>query len=437
MGNGKSKSSIKHKSAISMQFPDQHRAFSLRGIAGAAAAGLILIFGTGAACNVAGLSDGLTGEGNPFLPGNSEPFVEVSPTEQDIADTDYAVLLATTANLPEASTDNDGIHAAPLLRWKVLSGGGTLETVDRSATTLENNTTLDSDPTGEFGSAAIYFPDAGASGAAVVQCEVIRPTNRTVIDEFGEAQQEMEDIVVATSRATIHVNDSGRLKLTPSATTLPAGGVLSLKAILEAEISDGIDEATNDEDAEPSELVYEWNMTGLAGAGELQSATDSDTARFTAFTEAATFTISVKTRETTPDGRVIVNGPAHAVVKVDPKLRTVNTFGYYLSKDDETAAGSYYVVAYVYFPKIEGAINYTVVAQGMHDEAYYGEGYTWNFSVVNGQIYGGATDDGGAYKVGLSSATGSTLGDNLSNAFAWMESRFSGMRVIVTATVQD
>ena len=253
-----------------------------------------------AGCDVSGLAGGLTGEENPFLSDNTSPRVEVTPGDQDIDDQDYALLYASTANLPEASTDNDGIHAAARIRWTIVSGTGGLNLVDpASSAALNNASTLTTDPATDFGGAVLYFPDLGTSGEIVVKAEVIRPTDRTVINEFGEPILEHEDIVIATDQAVIHVNDELRLKLTPPVTTLPAGGKVSLKAILEALQSAG--EAPNlpgeapgagGDDADLN-VRYEWNMTGPAGAGDLQSSPDSDTAESTAFSEAATFTVTV------------------------------------------------------------------------------------------------------------------------------------------------
>lgn len=382
-------------------------------------------------CDPSNLAPGLTGESNPLLPGTAGPSIELTPTEQNISDQEYAFLYASTANLPEASTDNDGIHAAARIRWTIISGTGGLNLVDpNSSASLNNAKTIDTDPASDFGGAVLYFPDLGTSGEIVVKAEVIRPTDRTVINEFGEASQEHEDIIVATAQAVIQVNDELRLRLTPPVTTLPSGGTVSLKAILEAL------NGTTPEKA-GLKIRYEWNMTGLAGAGDLQSSADNDTAVFTAFTEAATFTVTVKAIETLTDGSEKVNGPASATVKVDPKLRTVNTFGYYLSRDESTDSEYYSVVARVFIPKVQGAISYRIVGQGMHDGAYYGTGWSWNFSgdPPTGSIP--IEDEGGAYSFGLSSAGGSIASGGLAGAYGWMESRFSGMRVIVTATVRD
>lgn len=381
-------------------------------------------------CDPSGLAPGLTGESNPLLGGSTSPSIEVTPGEQNITDQDYAFLYASTANLPEASTDNDGIHAAARIRWTIVSGTGGLNLVDpNSSASLNNAKTIDTDPATDFGGAVLYFPDLGTSGEIVVKAEVIRPTDRTVINEFGEASQEHEDIVLATAQGIIHVNDELRLRLTPPVTILPSGGTVSLEAVLEA-----LSGTSGQDDLN---FRYEWNMTGLAGAGDLQSSPDSKTAVFTAFTEAATFTITVKAIETLSDGRELVNGPASATVQVDPKLRTVNTFGYYLSRDESADSDYYNVVARVYIPKVQGAISYRIVGQGMHDSAYYGTGYSWSFSgnPPTGSIP--IVEVGGGYSFGLSSASGSIASGGLAGAFGWMESRFAGMRVIVTATVAN
>ncbi len=380
-------------------------------------------------CDPSNLAPGLTGESNPLLPGNTSPSIEVTPNEQFINDQEYAFLYASTANLPEASTDNDGIHAAARIRWTIVSGSGGLNRVDpNSSANLDNAKIVDTDPATDFGGAVLYFPDLGTSGDIVVKAEVIRPTDRTVVNEFGEASQEHEDIIVATAQATIHVNDELRLKLTPPVTILPVGGTVSLKAVLEALNGTTPDEAGLN-------IRYEWNMTGLAGAGDLQSSPDNDTAVFTAFTEAATFTVTVKAFETLADGSEKVNGPASATVQVDPKLRTVNTFGYYLSRDESTDPDYYNIVARIFIPKVEGAIGYKIVGQGMHDSAYYGTGWSWYFSGNPPTGIIPIEDVGGGYSFGLSSGSGAAAfaGD----VYAWMDSRFAGMRVIVTATVAD
>ena len=381
-------------------------------------------------CDPSGLAPGLTGESNPFLPGGSGPSIEVTPADQNISEQEHAFLYASTANLPDASTDNDGIHAAARIRWTIVSGTGGLNLVDPASTAALNNaSTLTTDPATDFGGAVLYFPDLGTSGEVVVKAEVIRPTDRTVINEFGEASQEHEDIILATSQAVIHVNDELRLRLTPPVTILPSGGTVSLEAVLEA-----LSGTSGQDDLN---FRYEWNMTGLAGAGDLQSSPDSRTAVFTAFSEAATFTVTVKAIETLSDGREQVNGPASATVKVDPRLRTVNTFGYYLSRDESTDSNYYSVVARVFIPKVQGAISYRIVGQGMHDSAFYGNGWSWSFSgdPPTGSIP--ITEEGGGYSFGLSSASGSYASGGLAGAFGWMESRFAGMRVIVTATVAD
>lgn len=379
----------------------------------------------GGTCDPSNLAPGLTGEGNPLLPGGNGPGIALSPADQDMTDQDYAFLFATTANLPEASTDNDGIHAAARIRWTIVSGSGGLNRIDPGTTAPDNATTLDTDPTTEVGSSVLYFPETGASGEVKIKAEVIRPTDRTVINEFGEPSQEHEDIVVATAEAVIHVNDRRRLRLTPPVTTLPSGGTVSLKATLENGLAQG------------STIRYEWNMTGLAGAGELQSSSDSDTAVFKAFTEAATFNVTVKAIETRADGSEEVNGPATAVVRVDPKLKTVTTFGYYFSRDESTDPSVYVVVARVYIPKVQGATSYSIKGQGMHDSAYYGTSWSWYFSgnPPTGSIP--IEDMGGGYSFGLSLASGSLASGGLAGAYGWMDSRFSGMRVIVTATVPN
>lgn len=389
-------------------------------------------------CDPSNLAPGLAGDSNPFLPDNTSPSIAVTPGDQDIDDQDYAFLYASTANLPEPSTDNDGIHAAAQIRWTIVSGTDGLNLVDSSAS-LNNAKTIDTDPATDLGGAVLYFPDLGTSGEVVVKAELIRPTDRTVINEFGEALQEHEDIILATSQAVIHVNDELRLKLTPPVTTLPAGGRVSLKAILEAlQNAEGTPDLPGEEaDAGGGDAVlnirYEWNMTGLGGAGDLQSSPDSDTAGFTAFSEAATFTVTVKAIEVLNDGGERVNGPASATVKVDPKLRTVNTLGYYLPKNVSTDPAYHYTVAWVYFPKIEGAISYRIVGQGMHDNAYYGT--SWSMAVEGPPPAGGSVEDTGSeYRVGLSSSSSAASGGD---AIAWMDSRFSGMRVIAKVTVAN
>lgn len=381
----------------------------------------------GGACDPSNLAPGLTGESNPLLPGGSGPGIAVSPADQDMTDQDYAFLFATTANLPEPSTDNDGIHAAARIRWTIVSGTGGLNRIDPSSSSPDNAKTLDTDPATAVGSSVLYFPDAGASGEIKIKAEVIRPTDRTVINEFGEPSQEHEDIVVATAQAVIHVNDRRRLRLSPPMTTLPSGGTVSLKATLDKDVAQG----------QGSSIRYEWNMTGLAGAGELQSSSDNDTAVFKAFTEAATFNVTVKAIETRVDGSEDVNGPATAVVRVDPKLKTVTTFGYYFSRDESTDSSAYAVVARVYIPKVQGATSYSIKGQGMHDSAYYGTSWSWYFSGDPPTGIIPIEDMGGGYSFGLSLASGSMASGGLAGAYGWMDSRFSGMRVIVTATLAD
>ncbi len=382
------------------------------------------------ACDSASLLGGL----------GDKPAIEIAPADQEITDHDYAILHASTANVPEPSEDSDGIHLAAMLRWEIVSGGGTLERVDPESTALENAKIMKTDPANEYGAVVLYFPESGASGEVTIKCEIIRPTERTVINEFGEPVRESEDISIASSEAIIHVNDMMRLRLTPPTTTLPAAGTVSLKAIFEIEPSDIPDMDPGDADspqAEPANIRYEWSMSGLAGAGELQSQSDSPDAVFTAFAEEATFTISVKTIETLEDGEEVVNGPAHAVVHVDPKLKVVHTFGYYLASDFSDDPDSYWVVAWLYFPKIQGAISYQIVAQGMHDDAFYGTGWTWNLTVAADGSITDIHDAGGSYRIGMSGASGSIASGGLGGAYAWMESRFSGMRAIVTAVVRE
>lgn len=397
----------------------------------------------GAGCDPSGLAPGLTGEGLNQS-GDGSPSVFVSPADQDVADDEDAILVAETANLPEAGADADGIHGAAKLRWTITKGGGGFKPVSTSGSVAQAAPTIDTVPDGQFGNVAAYVPVLGSSGTVEIRVEVIRPTDRTVINEFGEASQEHEDIVLASAGAVIHINDLLRLELTPPFTKLPSGGVVELKAVFKTEEDGLVDtEDTEDVGAEEADerinIHYEWKMTGLAGAGELQSQADSDTAVFTAFTEAATFTISVKTTEMLPDGTELVNGPAYAVVQVDPNLRTVNTFGYYLVRDESTDADYYSVVAWVYIPRIQGALSYSVVGQDMHDDAYYGEGWTWSFSrsATTDVFSGNLEESGGAYRFGLSSASGAITSGGLAGAYGWMEGRFSGMRVLVTAVVGD
>lgn len=397
----------------------------------------------GAGCDPSGLAPGLTGEGLN-QPGDGSPSIFVSPAEQDVADDEDAILVAETANLPEAGADADGIHGAAKLRWTITKGGGGFKPVSTSGPAAQAAPTIDTVPDGQFGNVAVYVPVLGSSGTVEIRVEVIRPTDRTVINEFGEASQELEDLVLTSADAVIHINDLLRLELTPPFTKLPSGGVVELKAVFKAEEDDlaGPDDAegAGEEPAdEPSDIHYEWKMTGLAGAGDLQSQADSDTAVFTAFTEAATFTISVKTTETLADGTELVNGPAYAVVQVDPSLRTVNTFSYYLARDESTDADYYNIFAWVYIPKIQGALSYSVVGQDMHDDEYYSEGWSWSFSrnVTTDVFSGNLEESGGAYRFGLSSAGGSIASGGLAGAYGWMDARFSGMRVLVTAVVGD
>lgn len=381
---------------------------------------------TGAECDSAGLN----------LPGFGQPSLSLVPAEQDIADTDTAVLAVMTANLPEAATDAGGIHGEPMLRWTITQGGGGLRPFSASEAAPEKAAKIDTDPGDGYGNVVEYVPDSGASGVVTILVEAIRPTDRTTMNEFGEPVTEHEDVVIAgtSAIAVVHVNDTLRLKLTPKSTTLPAGGVVSLKAVFTSDGSDGREGQVIAAPDSARSIEYEWGFFGTAGAADFQSQASSDTGVFTAFNEAAVFTITVKATVTYEDGSVEVNGPASATVQVDPKLKTVNTFGYYFAKDESTDGDYYYVVAWMYIPKIEGAISYTVVGQDMHDDAYYGTGLTFSFS-KSGDSFPGMEDAGGDYRVGLSSASGAIPA--IDGAYAWMESRFSGMRVIVTAVVQE
>ncbi len=124
-------------------------------------------------------------------------------------------------------------------------------------------------------------------------------------------------------------------------------------------------------------------------------------------------------------------------MRVDPKLRTVTTFGCYFSQDVSTDPEVYVVTAFVYIPRVQGATSYSVVGQGMHDSAYYGTGWSWYFS-GNPPTGGIPIEDvGGGYRFGLSLASGSLASGGLAGAYGWMDSRFSGMRVIVTAAVPE
>ncbi|MCB9854580.1 MAG: hypothetical protein H6818_02750 [Phycisphaerales bacterium] len=362
--------------------------------------------------------------------------LSVAPEDQDISDTDTAILAAMPENPPAASTDADGIHADPRLRWTITQGGGGLRAFSVDEAAPEKSPTIDTDIGDGFSNVVEYVPDSGASGEVRIKVEVYRPTDRIDVNSFGEPVMEHEDIVVASAEAVVHVNDALRLKLTPKATTLPAGGVVSLKAVFTSDGSDGREGQIISAPASVKSIEYEWHYFGLAGAADLQSDPNSDTAVFKAFNEAAAFTITVKATVTYDDDRVEVNGPASATVQIDPKLKTVNTFGYYLSKDESTESDFYYVVAFVYVPKIQGAISYAVVGQDMHDDAFYGTGANWAFSQAGGS-FSGLEDVGGDYRFGLSSASGAIASGGLGGAYSWMESRFSGMRVIVTAVVQE
>lgn len=383
---------------------------------------LLLLSVSGQSCDSSG---GLN------LPGFNKATLFVQPDEQDIADDEDTLLIAETANLPEPSTDSDGIHAAAMIRWEIMAGGGGLRTVSGSVAAGEKSNMVVTDPTTDYGSVVQYVPDFDQSGTVMVHITLIRPTDRTEIDAFGMPHTQHEDIVLAEDDAIIHVNDKRRLAITPKATVLPAGGMVTLQAIFNAPNDD-----PSLPDVKDSDVTYEWNYSGLAGAGSLESSPDSDSAVFTAFNEAATFTISLKTTETLKDGKTLVSGPVYATVQIDPKLNVVHTFGYYFSKDESDDPDYYSVVAWVYVPKIQGAISYTVVGQDMHDDAYWGTGHTWGFSAAD-STFSGLEDDGGSYRFGLSSAGGAIASNGIGGAFAWMESRFSGMRVLVTAVVQE
>lgn len=365
------------------------------------------------------------------LPGFNKATLSVQPDTQDIADDEDTILIAETANLPEPSTDSDGIHGPAMIRWKITSGGGGLRAVSVTQTAGDKAAEVVTDPSAEYGNVVQYVPDLDQSGEVKIHIDVFRPTDRTEIDQFGAPQTQHEDIVVAEDEAIIHVNDKRRLAITPKATVLPAGGTVTLKAVFNAPNDD-----PSLPDVKDSEVTYEWNYSGLAGAGSLESSPDSDSAIFTAFNEAATFTISLKTTETLKDGKTLVSGPVYATVQINPKLNVVHTFGYYFSKDESDDPDYYSVVAWVYVPKIQGAISYTVVGQDMHDDAYWGTGHTWGFSTAD-STFGGLEDEGGSYRFGLSSAGGAIASNGIGGAYAWMESRFSGMRVLVTAVVQE
>ena len=134
------------------------------------------------------------------------------------------------------------------------------------------------------------------------------------------------------------------------------------------------------------------------------------------------------------DGSERVSGPASATVKVDPRLRTVNTFGYYLARNESTDPAIQSTIAWVYFPKIEGATLYQIYGQGMHDDSYYGT--SWSMSVAGPPPPGSNVEDTGSeYRVGLSAHSSHISGAG--GARAWMDSRFAGMRVIVKVTVAD
>jgi hypothetical protein len=380
----------------------------------------LLLTCSGAICD----SPGLTG-GGLNKPGSGKTSVSLSPEDQDIRDDQDALLAATTANIPEAGTSADGIHEEARLRWTIMEGSGGLKPVSTEAAAGDALATIDTFPDGDYGNVATFVPLLDSSGTVKVRVEVIRPTNRTVINEFGEASQEFENIVLATADAVIHINDLLRLELTPKFTKLPSGGKLQLRAVFQAE------DTAEESPSTATSIRYDWRMTGPAGAGDLQSSSDSDTATFTAFSEAATFTISVRTTETLEDGSQRINGPASAVVQVDPKLRTVNTFGYYFARDESEDADYYNVVAWVYVPRIDNALTYTVVGQDMHDESYYGDGWSWSFTAG----LSGLEVSDGEYRFGLSSASGAAGGAG--DAIGWMDGRFAGMRVLVTAVVQE
>jgi len=383
----------------------------------------------GATCDPTGLAGGLTGESNPLLGGSGKPSITVSPPEHFMRDKDYVILFAKTANLPAASTDADGIHQDPKIRWTLVSGSGGLNLVDPAAEVSIHSPTLMTDPATEFGRAVLYFPDVGTNGDVVVRADAVRPTDRTVINEFGEPVQEHEDIVLASSEVVIHVNNELRLRLTPPVTTLPGAGTVTLKAIAEPEgAPTGL--AVDD-------LRYEWGFSGLAGAGTLSASPDSDTAVFTAGTEAATFTVRVKAFEKVDGGGEREIGTAGAVVEVDPELKTVITFGYYIVEFGADSCDGYNANSYVYFPKIAGALSYTVYGEGMHDPYYWGTERVWSWSAADirprsGNLCAGLDEIGGAYRFRLTAASGT----DIAGYIAASDARFAGMRVIVKAVVR-
>lgn len=368
------------------------------------------------------------------------PQIYLEPTEQDIPDGGYALLHATHSNLPQS----DETHEPTILRWRVLSGGGTLGRVGTGDVNVESNPVLETLPElSDFGNVAAYFPDAGATGEARIQVEAITQiVRRNVVQPDGSVRDEHDEEVVASATAIVRVNDELRLRLTPEQTGLPGGGTVTLTARFLNRTFDDFTAANAVLAgalglAQPQPTVqYEWDSDGPAGAGSLSGNTpDSNTVTFTAGVERATFVISVRTTETFPDGSIRINGPARAVVHVDPDLETVTTFGYYLTRIENTWDIGAEVVGWMYFPRVPGAISYSVRADGITDFTNaFGPTHSWSFSPdSSGQLHG-AQDAGGAYRVGLSSWAGSWGGVN--GAFNWLQGRFSGMRVQVSAVVR-
>lgn len=303
---------------------------------------------------------------------------------------------------------------------------------------ISNATSVDTDPASDFGDGIIFFPNAGFSGDAVVTADLIQITHYT--DEASGIQRD-EVVVKKSATATIHVDDLHRLKLTPPQTRLPFGGSVGLVARLEA--PDNTSSAAGGASGSAVTATrYEWLMGGLAGAGELISAPDSASATFNAFSEEAVFTVSVKVIETRADGSEVINGPAKAVIHVERDLRTVHTFGYFVAEDSSQYVGCndptrHCVRANVYFPRIQKAISYSVVVVGFNDPAAYGDHHAWGWQAgENGSISDPAVHAvGSEFVVGLAGGSGPI--ESYGETVAYYTTRFAGIRVLVSAVVDD